>query len=41
MKIKTVAIVGGTHGNEYTGPYLLKLLEGSEVIDKYSSLDIN
>ena len=27
MSINNVAIVGGTHGNEYTGPYLLKVLE--------------
>jgi len=29
MKIKKVAIVGGTHGNEFTGTYLLKKWERS------------
>ena len=41
MKIKKVAIVGGTHGNEYTGPYLLKLLNLKVPKSKCSTFDVN
>ena len=27
MKIKNITIVGGTHGNEYTGVYLINELD--------------
>lgn len=40
MDITKVAIVGGTHGNEYTGPYLLKFLKNRLTADKYSTFDL-
>lgn len=39
MKIQKVAIVGGTHGNEYTGPYLLNLLKKRVPASRYSTFD--
>jgi len=41
MKLEKIAIVGGTHGNEYTGPYLLKILNERVPKSKYSTFDIN
>lgn len=40
MKIKKIAIVGGTHGNEYTGPYLLNLLKTRAPASRYSTFDL-
>ena len=40
MKIKNIAIVGGTHGNEYTGVYLLKKLSFDSIKEKNVGLDI-
>lgn len=39
MKIQKIAIVGGTHGNEYTGPYLLRLLKNRVPASRYSTFD--
>lgn len=40
MRIRRVAIVGGTHGNEYTGPYLLKLLENRLPASAHSTFEL-
>lgn len=41
MKIETVTIVGGTHGNEYTGVYLLKRLRRAGLRKRYKDLRID
>ena len=41
MKIQKIAIVGGTHGNEYTGPYLLNLLKKRVPISRYTTFELN
>ena len=41
MKIQKIAIVGGTHGNEYTGPYLLNLLKNRVPVSRYSTFELN
>lgn len=41
MKIKKITIVGGTHGNEYTGPYLLNLLKNRVPVSNYSTFELN
>jgi aspartoacylase len=41
MKIKNIAIVGGTHGNEYTGIYLIKKLQQEKFQEKWSDLNIS
>jgi aspartoacylase len=42
MKIQKIAIVGGTHGNEYTGPYLLNLLKKRvPPAANYSTFELN
>lgn len=41
MKIKNVAIVGGTHGNEFTGVYLLKKLSFDSIKEKNIGLNIH
>jgi len=40
MNVRTVAVVGGTHGNEYTGPFLLKLLAHEPRMADYSTFDV-
>ena len=40
MKIKNIAIVGGTHGNEYTGVYLIKKLQQEKFDEKWDDLNI-
>jgi aspartoacylase len=37
MKIANIAIVGGTHGNEYTGIYLLKIFKERQIFSKFKS----
>jgi aspartoacylase len=41
MKIKNITIVGGTHGNEFSGPYLLNLIENRVSISNYSTFKLN
>ncbi len=41
MKLEKVTIVGGTHGNEYTGPYLLKFLKEKNLLTKFSTFETN
>ena len=38
--INNIAIIGGTHGNEYTGVYLLKKLQIDKIHEKFSNLNI-
>lgn len=40
--IRRVAIVGGTHGNEFTGAFVVRHLEAmrSQLLDRYSKLEI-
>lgn len=40
MKIQKITIVGGTHGNEYTGPYLLDLLKKRVSFSRYSTFEL-
>ncbi|SEH08848.1 aspartoacylase [Candidatus Venteria ishoeyi] len=40
MKIKNIAIVGGTHGNEYTGVYLIRELNKAQFQKKWEGLNI-
>jgi aspartoacylase len=40
LKIQKIAIVGGTHGNEYTGPYLLNLLKNRVSISRYLTFEL-
>ncbi len=37
--IKNIAIVGGTHGNEYTGPFLIKRLCEQNIAANYSTFN--
>jgi aspartoacylase len=37
MKIANIAIVGGTHGNEYTGIYLLKIFKERNTFSQFKS----
>lgn len=41
MKIKNITIVGGTHGNEFSGPYLLNLIENRTPFSNYSTFKLN
>jgi aspartoacylase len=41
MEIKNIAIVGGTHGNEYTGVYLIKKLQQEKFDEKWNGLNIS
>lgn len=41
MKIKNITLVGGTHGNEFSGPYLLNLIENRVPISNYSTFKLN
>ncbi len=40
MKIKNIAIVGGTHGNEYTGVYAIRKLRIDQIQKRWSELNI-
>lgn len=40
MNIKNIAIVGGTHGNEYTGIYLIKRMQRTQFHAKWQGLEI-
>lgn len=40
MKIKNIALVGGTHGNEYTGVYLIRKLRLEQFHQKWEGLNI-
>ena len=40
MRIQKITIVGGTHGNEYTGPYLLNLLKSRVPVSRYLTFDL-
>lgn len=41
MDIRNIVIAGGTHGNEYTGVYLIKKLEQAGFQEKYPDLSID
>ncbi len=41
MNIKNIAIVGGTHGNEYTGVYLIRKLRINQFQEKWNGLNID
>ena len=41
MKIQKIVIVGGTHGNECTGPYLLNLLKDRVPVSNYSTFELS
>lgn len=41
MTINNIAIVGGTHGNEFSGPYLLNLIESRAPLSNYSTFKLN
>lgn len=41
MNIDKVTLVGGTHGNEYTGPYLLNLFAKRGSTAQYSTFELN
>jgi len=40
-KIQNISIVGGTHGNEYTGSYLIRKLAIEHIHEKWNELHIN
>jgi aspartoacylase len=40
VRINSVAIIGGTHGNEYTGVYLLKRMKINKIHEKWEKLNI-
>jgi aspartoacylase len=40
MNIKNIAIVGGTHGNEYTGVYLIRKLRLDKIQEQWGDLKI-
>ncbi len=41
MQIKNIAIVGGTHGNEYTGVYLIRKMRREQFHKKWKNLQIS
>ena len=37
MKVRKLAVVGGTHGNEYTGSCLLKMIHARDLFSRYAT----